>query len=140
MSLALVPLVRTQQQSARWLSMAAGALGVALAYFGLHALLGSWLGVPVAQPITALWIGAAIAFVALFVVQSATALAPRGALAQRLYPWFYGGLFLDEKFNSWAFALWAPPAPASQAAPLPRLRVVVVSPAPLNLAATGATP
>ena len=139
-SLALVPLVRTQQQSARWLSLAAGALGVALAYFGLHVLLGSWLGVPVAQPITALWIGAGIAFVALFVVQSATALAPRGALAQRLYPWFYGGLFLDEKFNSWAFALWAPPAPAPQAAPLPRLRVVVVSPAPLNLAATGATP
>ena len=131
-SLALVPLVRTQQQSAQWLKLAVGALAVALAYFGLHVLLGGWLGVPVAQPITALWVGVAVAFVALFVVQTATAIAPRGALAQRLYPWFYGGLFLDEKFNSWAFALWAPPAPAPQLAPLPRLRVVTTSPVPLT--------
>ena len=103
-------------------------------------LLGSWLGVPVAQPVTALWIGAALAFVGLFVLQSAITLAPRGALAQRLYPWFYGGLFLDEKFNSLAFALWAPPAPAPQVAPLPTLPVVAVSSTFLNSATSGATP
>lgn len=139
-SLALVPVVRAQRQSARWLKLASGALAVALAYFGLHGLLGGWLGVPVAQPLTALWVGVALVFVALFIVQTATAIAPGSALAQRLYPWFYGGLFLDEKFNSWAFALWAPPAPAPQRAPLPRLRVVATGPASLNPAATGATP
>ncbi len=139
-SLALVPLVRTQQQSAQWLKLAASALAVALAYFGLHVLLGGWLGVPVAQPITALWVGVALAFMALFIVQSATAIAPCGALSQRLYPWFYGGLFLDEKFNSWAFALWAPPAPSQLVAPLPRLRVVANNHASLNTAASGVTP
>ena len=56
----------------------------------------------------------------------------RGALAQRLYPWFYGGLFLDEKFNSLAFALWAPPAPARSVAAAP--------PAHLHPAASGVTP
>lgn len=139
-ALALVPLVRTQRHSARWLGLAAGALAVALAYFGLHAALGGWLGVPVAQPMTVLWVGVALAFAALFALQTATALAPHGALAQRLYPWFYGGLFLDEKFNSGAFALWAPPAPTPQAMPLPRLRAVAVATAPLNPAASGATP
>ena len=139
-ALALVPLVRTQQRSARWLSLAGGALGVAWAYFGLHVLLGGWLGVPPAQPMTALWVGVALAFGGLFVLQSAITLAPRGALAQRLYPWFYGGLFLDEKFNSWAFALWAPPLPAPQPAALPRLVVHASTAAPLNPAATGAAP
>ena len=114
-SLALTPLVRVQSHSAAWPALAGGALSIALVYFGLHVLLGGWLGVPVAQPMTALWVGAALAFVALFGLQSAIALAPRGALAQRLYPWFYGGLFLDEKFNSVAFALWAPPAPVAPA-------------------------
>jgi NAD(P)H-quinone oxidoreductase subunit 5 len=131
-SLALTPLVRAQAQSASWLALAGGALSVALAYFGLHVLLGGWLGMPAPQPVTALWVGAALAFVALFVLQSVITLAPRGALAQRLYPWFYGGLFLDEKFNSLAFALWAPPAPARSVAAAP--------PAHLHPAASGVTP
>ena len=114
-SLALTPLLRVQSQSASWLALAGGALGVALAYFGLHALLGGWLGLPPAQPIAGLWVGAALAFLALFVLQSFIKLAPRGALAQRLYPWFYGGLFLDQKFNSLAFAIWAPPKPPAAA-------------------------
>ena len=139
-SLALTPLVRVQSQSAAWPALAGGALCVALAYFGLHVLLGGWLGVPVAQPMTALWVGAALAFVALFVLQSAITLNPRGALAQRLYPWFYGGLFLDEKFNSLAFALWAPPAPAPQAAALPALPVMHTAWVALNPAAAGAKP
>ena len=86
------------------------------------------------------FVGVALAFGLLFALQSAITLAPRGALAQRLYPWFYGGLFLDEKFNSWAFALWAPPLPAPQPAALPRLVVHASTAAPLNPAATGAAP
>ena len=49
-SLALMPLVRAQAQSASWLALAGGALCVALAYFGLHVLLGGWLGMPAPQP------------------------------------------------------------------------------------------
>lgn len=139
-SLALTPLVRVPSHSASWCALAGGALCVALTYFGLHVLLGSWLGVPVAQPVTALWVGAALAFVGLFVLQSAITLAPRGALAQSLYPWFYGGLFLDEKFNSLAFALWAPPTPAPQVTSLPTLPVVAASPTFLNSATSGVTP
>ncbi|WP_372825778.1 NADH-quinone oxidoreductase subunit L [Polaromonas sp.] len=139
-SLALVPLLRAQSQSASWLALAGGALGVALAYFGLHVLLGGWLGVPEAQPRTVLWMGAAIAFLALFALQSAIMLAPRGTLAQRLYPWFYGGLFLDGKFNSLAFALWAPPAPALQTTPLPVQPVAAAIASSQNPDASGGTP
>jgi NAD(P)H-quinone oxidoreductase subunit 5 len=75
--------------------------------------------------------GAAVAFAALFVLQTALTAAPRGALAQRLYPWFYGGLFLDEKFNSLAFAVWHPPSPAVQPASLASLPVVSPVASPL---------
>jgi len=61
----------------------------------------------------------ALAFGALFLLQSVITVAPQGALTRRLYPWFYGGLFLDEKFNRIAFSLWRPPGPATAAAPLP---------------------
>jgi NAD(P)H-quinone oxidoreductase subunit 5 len=134
-ALALTPLLRMQAQSASWFGLAGGALCVAMAYFGLHVLLGGWLGLPATQPATALWAGAALAFVALFVLQSAITLAPRGALAQRLYPWFYGGLFLDEKFNSLAFAIWAPPSP--QPADFQMLPTLVVSTRNKNSTASG---
>jgi hypothetical protein len=48
----------------------------------------------------------ALAFAGLFLLQSALAMKPQGALAARLYPAFYGGLFLDEKFSRWVFRLW----------------------------------
>ena len=135
-SLALTPLLRVQSQSASWLALAAGALGVALVYFGLHVLLGGWLGLPASQPPTALWVGAALAFIALFGLQCAINIAPRGALTQRLYPWFYGGLFLDQKFNSLAFAIWAPPAPP--AAAFHGLPVLAVSAKLVNIPDSGA--
>ncbi len=124
-ALALVPLVHTQalRLGGWWLpALALGAFGVALAYFGLHALLSPWTLAPVANAQTVLWAFAApafvaSAFVALFLMQSLITLAPQGQLARALYPWFYGGLFLDEKFNRIVFALWPPPllavAPAS---------------------------
>ena len=137
-SLALMPLVRVSSHSASGVALAGGALGVALVYSGLHVAVGGWLGVPVAQPLNALWAGAALAFCCLFALQLVITLAPRGALAQRLYPWFYGGLFLDEKFNSLAFALWAPPAPVPQPSPL--LAVAATQSASWGPAVSGATP
>ena len=55
----------------------------------------------------------ALAFGLLFLLQSMLIVAPQGKLARGLYPWFYGGLFLDEKFNRMAFGLWRPPVPVA---------------------------
>jgi NAD(P)H-quinone oxidoreductase subunit 5 len=122
---ALVPLVHAQslKLGGLWLpALVLGAFGVALAYFGLHALFAPWV-MPHANtqhvPQTALWIGVALAFGALFLLQSVLTVAPHGTLARRLYPWFYGGLFLDETFNRIAFAMWRPPMPIVAEAPLP---------------------
>ena len=124
-ALALVPLVHAQslRLGGLWLpALGGGAFAVALAYFGLHALAAGWLipnaaTAPLAP--TALWLGVALAFAALFLLQSLITVAPQGALPRRLYPWFYGGLFLDELFNRTAFKLWRPPGPATRAAALP---------------------
>lgn len=121
-ALSLVPLLHLQAlRPGGWWSPALllGAYGIALASFGLHAALGLWLMPTAAAPASALWPGVAVAFGALFLLQSVVTAAPHGALAQRLYPWFYGGLFLDEAFSRLAFALWPPPAPAPAPTPLP---------------------
>jgi NAD(P)H-quinone oxidoreductase subunit 5 len=121
-ALALVPLVHAQSPRLRglWLpALALGAFGVAFACFGLHRLFAAAMLPGPASPPAPLWIGAALAFGALFIVQSVIAARPEGVVARRLHPWFYGGLFLDERFTRLAFALWRPPAPAAAAAPLP---------------------
>ncbi|WP_169161274.1 NADH-quinone oxidoreductase subunit L [Azohydromonas caseinilytica] len=98
-ALALTPLLQPQPLSGwRWMASAAAAFGLALAYFTLHHLLGAWVSVP-APTALPLWAGAAAAFVLLFALQGALVVAPRSALARRLYPWFYGGLFLDESLG-----------------------------------------
>ena len=138
-ALALVPLLRGQALAgggggSRWVvATLAGSFAVAAAYFVLHALLAGRLGGHEAAAPTLLVALVALLFAALFIVQSAVAVAPQGALARRLYPWFYGGLFLDEAFTRRAFARWPPPAPrAAGHAPL-------ITP-PFNVTATGARP
>jgi NAD(P)H-quinone oxidoreductase subunit 5 len=128
-ALALVPLVHAQplRLGGLWLpALGAGAFGVALAHFGLHALASVWV-MPAASVVpdavnapAGLWLGVALAFAVLFLLQSLITVAPHGAIARRLYPWFYGGLFLDERFTRIALGLWRPPGPAAAAAaPLP---------------------
>lgn len=123
LTLALVPLLQPTGQGATGvLKMAGSAFLLALIYFGLHAWLVTWAS-PTAQApglIGAVLVG--LAFATLFALQSALATRPHGSLAARLYPAFYGGLFLDEKFSCIAFRLWplrtpeaSAPAPASLA-------------------------
>jgi NAD(P)H-quinone oxidoreductase subunit 5 len=122
-ALALVPLLHKQSPrlGGLWVpALGLGAFGVALAYFGLHAALEGWVPPNPSAPATVLWIGVAFAFGALFLLQSIIAVAPHGTLTRRLYPWFYGGLFLDESFTRRVFALWPPPFPVPTAALLPR--------------------
>jgi len=124
-ALALVPLVHAQVLRLggwRLPALALGAFAVALAYFALHALFATLQVLPVttqATPPAALLAGVAMAFAVLFVLQSLVTVAPHGASVRRLYPWFYGGLFLDEKFNRIAFGLWHPPGPGARSGALP---------------------
>ncbi|MEI7447721.1 MAG: hypothetical protein WCK28_22730, partial [Burkholderiales bacterium] len=50
-------------------------------------------------------------------LRAAIRLARRGALAARLWPWCYGGFFLDEHASRLMFRLWPPPSPAAPATP-----------------------
>ena len=116
-ALALVPLVHAQslRVGGWWLVLLVlGAFGVSFSYIGLHLLFSTWILPTTAQPPAALWIAVAIAFALLFALQSLIRLAPQSMPVRRLYPWFYGGLFLDEKFNNIVFSFWPPPAPKSK--------------------------
>ena len=121
-ALALVPLVtgRAAQLGRRWLpALVLGTFGVASAYFGLHLLFAWWVGTETRPPPAGLLMAVAIAFGALFLLQSMIAVAPQGRAVRRLYPWFYGGLFLDEKLSRLVFSIWPPPSPTTAVLPLP---------------------
>jgi NAD(P)H-quinone oxidoreductase subunit 5 len=93
-------------QSHRVRSAAVGGAIVA-GWLALHALLGIWIEAPtVPAPMAAVVVGTMLWFVALYVVQSAIAAWPRGALARSLYPWFYAGLYLDELMTRATFRIW----------------------------------
>jgi len=114
-ALALTPLVQTQALAAgrrAWPRALAASFGIALAYFALHALFAGWVAPAAAVPAAPWWLVVALAFSVLFGLQCALTAHPASALARRLYPWFYGGLYLDERFTRIAFRLLPPPSPA----------------------------
>ena len=47
-----------------------------------------------------------VCFALLFGAQSLIRARPHGAVASRLYPWFYAGLYLDEWFTRLTFRIW----------------------------------
>ncbi|MBA3623206.1 MAG: NADH-quinone oxidoreductase subunit L [Methylibium sp.] len=116
LALALVPLLTGPLLRAGALGALlglAGAWGVALAYFGLHAVFGGWLGASgasTAGPVLVGWVLAC--FGLLFVVQGAVRVWPRGVLARWLYPTLFAGLYLDELFTRLTFRLWPARVPA----------------------------
>ena len=105
LALALNPFLAVSR-SGSWLLAWALAFGLAWLYFALHQLAGHWvLSTPTGG--NALWLIPAIGFAALFVLQ--TALHARVLWTQRLYPWFYGGFFLDERVSRLLFRMSPPP-------------------------------
>jgi NAD(P)H-quinone oxidoreductase subunit 5 len=119
--LALVSLIDTRRSATPLVfrpALIGGTIAVPFAYFALHDLFGHFIPKGSAAP-TALLIVVATLFALLFIVQSVCAIAPTGRLSQRLYPWIYGGLFIDEAFTRVAFAAWHPPAPHGSSGPLP---------------------
>jgi NAD(P)H-quinone oxidoreductase subunit 5 len=57
------------------------------------------------------WVG--FSFLALYTLQAALAASPRSRLSRALYPWFYGGLYLDERVSRMIFRIWPPPRAAN---------------------------
>lgn len=116
LALALVPLLQPGYPGAgSTLRMTVGGLVsaffLAMVFFGLHAWLAGWASPAARAPGLLGPIAVAVVFAGLFLVQSALAVKPNGALAAWLYPAFYGGLFLDEKFSRCVFRVWPMPMP-----------------------------
>jgi len=132
-ALAVTPLL--QPGGAALLRGVAMAFAVALLYLVLHAAMAGWVAPGVAAPAAPWWALVALAFGVLFALQTLLAVAPNHALARRLYPWFYGGLFLDERVWGLLFRLSPPPA-ARPAAPALSLQPA----APAQTQTTQATP
>ena len=128
-ALAMVPLISVRMKAVGSRvspKMFAAAIGVPLTYFALHDLFAHIVvgdGSAAPSPLLVL---VAAAFVALFLVQAICAIAPSHPLVTRMYPWVYGGLFIDEAFTRVAFAVWAPPPPRSRVAPLPQRAAVAI--------------
>jgi NAD(P)H-quinone oxidoreductase subunit 5 len=121
LALALAPLLAGPllRAGGAWtLAGVAGSFAVALAYFGLHLLFERWLGAPAAasRGLVAWVIGC---FVVLFVVQGAVRARPQGAVARRLYPYLFAGLYLDELFTRLTFRVFPARLPARPVLPHP---------------------
>ena len=126
-ALAMVPLMTQTNGGARRAArptMLIQTLAVPVAYFVLHELFSRLVAHGQAAPI-ALLVVVGTAFVGLFIVQAACSAFPARGLVRRLYPWIYGGLFIDEAFTRLAFAAWPPPATRHVDSPLPPPSVVL---------------
>lgn len=100
---ALVPLAATGRL------LAAGL--VTLGWFAGHLLASKWLaGAAVTVPLV-LPAAVALAFALLFTLQAAIVLRPRWPLVRRLYPWAYGGFYVDERVSRLLLRLWPAPQP-----------------------------
>jgi NAD(P)H-quinone oxidoreductase subunit 5 len=117
-ALALTPMVQASPSGtagSAWLRATAAAFALACVYFALHAALQGWVAPADALPGAPWWAFVAAAFTLLFALQCVVGTRPQGPLAAALYPWFYGGLFLDERFSRAMFRLWPPPRPVAAA-------------------------
>jgi NAD(P)H-quinone oxidoreductase subunit 5 len=86
------------------------ACSVALAHAGLHQLGAYWVPGRPGDAGLLPWLLAAtvlVSFAALYLLQATLRSAPGGLLARRLHPWFYAGLFLDERVTRIGFSAWA---------------------------------
>jgi NAD(P)H-quinone oxidoreductase subunit 5 len=119
-AVALTPLLTGQPGGGPGVPVAGAGMALVLAglYLALHAVFVH-LVPPVAPPAWPLWVLALLGFAALWAVQFVLATQPQGPFARRAYPWFYGGLYLDERFSAALLSLLPPPARAQRAAATP---------------------
>lgn len=117
-SLALAPLLplSARRGAVQPAVLLLSALAVALVYAGLHQVAGHWLPARASGDAWLPWLLSACvlaAFAALYLLQSLLRADPCGALSRRLHPWFYAGLFLDDRLTRVAFAAWPLRGPRS---------------------------
>lgn len=105
LGLALVPLAAAGRP--------AGAAGVALAWFFGHAVFMQLLPIPEFAVEAPLVVAVAVLLALLFVAQAAIMLRPGWAPVRRLYPWAYGGFYIDERVSRALLARWPVPAAAT---------------------------
>lgn len=80
---------------------------LALVYFALHAAVNLWMDAPTASPPSVALMGVVgVSFGLLFVMQSWIRAQPQAPWVQRLYPWFFAGLHLDEWFTRLTWRVW----------------------------------
>ncbi|MCY7315678.1 MAG: NADH-quinone oxidoreductase subunit L [Rubrivivax sp.] len=95
----------------------AAAAVVVLATWALHMLAGRGWGVYAGTPGTAWLVWVVGCFVLLLVLQSVVKARPHGALARRLYPWFFAGFYLDELFSRLTLRVWPLRLPGTATGP-----------------------
>ena len=110
-SLALAPLLPLprDRNSLQPVVLLCSAAAMALAWVLLHQVASHWLPAREAGGGGLPWLLAGVvfaAFAALYLLQSMLRANPDGALSRRLHPWFYAGLFLDDRLTRIAFAAW----------------------------------
>jgi NAD(P)H-quinone oxidoreductase subunit 5 len=115
--------------AAGWLRSLAGTTALAQLYLAWHWAFSGLapVNLPAYSLLPALWAAACLG--ALYLAQSWLQLHPTGAFSRRLYPWAYGGFFLDERFTRLTFRLWPAPRPPAAPHPIPQTLAI---PAPGN--------
>jgi NAD(P)H-quinone oxidoreductase subunit 5 len=131
-ALAIVPLTAGAHRGSR-LVLGARSIAVTVLYLGLHELAGEV--VPHGTPVPAAFVVVTgLAFATLFALQTACLVAPTGPVAQRIRPWVYAGLFLDDAFTRVAFAVSPPPPAVARPTQLPQSAAVAVVRTPAHVA------
>ena len=123
-ALALAPLTEPISHARVTPSMLA-AVAVPVIYLALHEVTDRLVLHGARAPIGLLIVTAA-GFAGLFVVQSACRARPDARALHRVRPWIYSGLFIDDSFTRFAFAVSPPPTSHTGPAPLPRPRSIAV--------------
>jgi len=95
----------------------AASVAVALGWFAGHAA-ASWLVAPATFGVPlALVAAVAVALFGMFALQAAIVLRPGSMFVRQLYPWAYGGFYVDERLSRALLARW--PVPAAPVATQP---------------------
>lgn len=78
-----------------------------------HRVADALVPVPVVSVLVATvgWTAVGIASVLVFGLKTALTLSPGGGVAERLWPWLFAGLHLDERVTRLTFMLWPPRLP-----------------------------
>ncbi|MFO1394984.1 MAG: NADH-quinone oxidoreductase subunit L [Steroidobacteraceae bacterium] len=113
LGLALVPLAAAGRY--------VGVLLVTLGWFAGHALVTRLVVTPEFAVPTGLVAAVAVTLGALYAAQAAIVLLPTWPVVRWLYPWAYGGFYVDDRITRALFALWpVPESPASAERRTPR--------------------